>query len=395
MTFVMGTFFSMNAFELLLWPLMALVVLTLIQEDEPRLWLLFGGLLGLALLNKHTSVFFGAAIVAGVLFTPARTHLATAWPWLGAALAVAMVTPNVIWQWANGWPSLEFYRNAQIQKNIPTPFGRAVLNQVMFQGLAAAPLWGAGAAMLIRAREDRAHRALGVAFVLLFAIIVVSGSSRPDRIGGVYPMAIAAGAVALERTTQRRRVAWGVPAYAVLVLVCGIAVAPVTLPVFPPAAVARYARVLTVVPPIERGSVSAIPQWLADRTGWESFVDLVAAEYRALPPQEQRQAVIYAPDYGHAGALELLGPARGIISPRVISNHNTYWMWGRGLADPQVLIAVGSDRDDLVFLFRDVRALGRDTCDYCMSWRNAMPIYLAKGPKVPIAPFWERDHSFR
>jgi 4-amino-4-deoxy-L-arabinose transferase-like glycosyltransferase len=393
MTFVMDSFFSMNAFELLLWPFVGLVLLRLLDENRPRLWLLAGALLGLAVFNKHTSVILGAALIAGVLCTPARRHLLTPWPWLGGVAALAVISPNILWQWSNGWPSLEFYRNAQMGKNISTPPLQALISQVLFEGPGSLPVWLAGAVFLLRAPRERSWRALGVAFVLLFGMMVFSGSSRPDRIGAFYPIVFAAGAVAIERAAARRGRAWYVPAAAALLLASGVVVAPVTLPVMPPARAAAYTRALGILPPIERGKTSPLPQWLADRTGWESFVDNVADLYRTLPPEDRERAVIFAPDYGHAGALELLGPGRG-INARVISNHNSYWTWGRGLPDPQVLVAIGASRKDLESLFERVELDRRDYCEFCMSWRNGMPIYVARDPRRSFAPVWERLKSF-
>jgi hypothetical protein len=393
MTLVMGSFFSMNVFEMLLWPVTALVLLRLLERDEPRWWLLVGVLAGLAVLDKHTSGVFLAAIVAGVLVTPFRRHLLTPWPWLGGLLAALVVAPNIAWQVANGWPSLEFYRNAQLDKNISTPALQAFINQVVFEGPGAAPIWIAGAGFLLLAPRQRAWRVVGIAFALLFITIVASGSSRPDRIGGFYPIVFAAGAVAIERASTRRGLRWLTPAAAVLVVASGAAVAPLTLPLLPPEQVAAYGRTLRLMPPLERGKTSPIPQWLADRTGWESAVDEIAACYNRLSPEDRRRAVIFAGDYGHAGALELLGPARGMTAP-VISNHNTYWMWGRGLPDPQVLVTIGARRADLEALFEQVEEAGRVECDFCMSWRNGRVIYVARRPRRPFAPEWEKRRQF-
>jgi hypothetical protein len=393
MTLVMGSFFSMNVFEMLFWPVSGLVLLRLLERDEPRWWLLVGLLAGIAVLNKHTSGVFVAAIVAGVLVTPYRRHLLTPWPWLGGLLAVVIVAPNIAWQWANGWPSLEFYRNAQLDKNISTPAVQAFVNQIVFQGPGAAPIWIAGAVFLLAGPGRSSRRVIGIAFALLLVAIVTSGSSRPDRIGGFYPIVFAAGAVAIERASGRRPLRWLTPAAAVLVVASGVIVAPITLPLFPPKQVAAYARAVRLLPPIERGKTSPIPQWLADRTGWESAVDDIAACLARLSPEDRRRAVIFAGDYGHAGALELLGPSRGITAT-VISNHNTYWMWGRGLPDPQVLVAIGARRADLEALFEHVEVVGRVECEYCMSWRQGRAIFVAGRPRRAFAPAWEKARQF-
>ena len=55
--------------------------------------------------------FFGFAVLVALLLTPARRHLATRWPWLGGAVAFAFLLPYLLWQLADGWPTLEFWAN--------------------------------------------------------------------------------------------------------------------------------------------------------------------------------------------------------------------------------------------------------------------------------------------
>ena len=41
-------------------------------------------------------------------------------------------------------------------------------------------------------------------------------------------------------------------------------------------------------------------------------------------------------------------------------------------------------------LFKDVELVGTTECTYCMSWRNGMPIYLARGPIRPPSSGWRQ-----
>ena len=384
---VMGSFFSMNAFELLLWPLCALVLVEILRSDRVRWWVPLGLLMGFGLLNKHTTVLFAGAVGGGLLLVPARRHLLTPWPWLGALAALVVFAPNVLWQHANGWPSIEFYRNAQRLKNIPTAPLKVLADQVLFAGPGALPVWLAGLAFLLRARAARALRALGFAFVLLLGLMLASGSSRPDRIGAFYPILFGAGAAAIaawSARTGRRRLR---PAVLVLVAGSGLFVAPITLPLLPPAQVAAYAQATGILPRIERGKTSPIPQWLADRTGWPEFVADIEAACAALSAEDRARAVLYAPSYGQAGALELLGPGRG-LPPTVISNHNTYHLWSAGRTDADVMVAAGAKEEDLRRLFREVRMVRVHRCQYCMSWRDEMPIFVARGAREPLSRHW-------
>src|SRR3712207_6036688 len=55
----MGTFLSMDAFDQLFWVTAVYVLLLILKRDRPRLWLLFGLIVGLGLLTKVTMLFFG------------------------------------------------------------------------------------------------------------------------------------------------------------------------------------------------------------------------------------------------------------------------------------------------------------------------------------------------
>jgi 4-amino-4-deoxy-L-arabinose transferase-like glycosyltransferase len=116
---VNGNFFSMNAFEPLLWMGCVYLLARIINGSSPQLWLWFGLLAGLGLENKHSMAFFGAGIVVALLLTPERRHFAQQWIWLGGVIAFAIALPNILWQVRHSWPTYELLSNiAHSQKNV-------------------------------------------------------------------------------------------------------------------------------------------------------------------------------------------------------------------------------------------------------------------------------------
>ncbi len=395
----MSSFYSMNAFEPLLWGAIVLTLVTIVQTGRVQLWLGVGFLVGLAFMNKHTVVVYLAALAVGMLATRARQVLFNRWMWAGVALAAVMAAPNIAWQFANGWPSLEFYRNAHLLKNVPATPVASLTMQVLVMNPVAAPVWLAGLVVLLLNREARPLRFLGVTFLVLLTLHVASQTSRPDRTSAAYPALLAAGAVAIERALRpvATRRSFAVRAAGVAlplaVVASALAVLPSVIPLLPPAATATYARALGATIQAERGKTSPLPQLIADRTGWESFVDDVERVYRSLPPEDQARVLFYAPSYGQAGALELFGPARG-LPDRVIGSQNTYWHWSVGRTNTEVLIAVDPDPRVLRQLFAEVWEAGRSRCHYCMSWRDDNPIYVARRSIAPVDAVWPRARHY-
>jgi len=389
---IMFGVYSMNSIEIPLWTASFYVLAVVLEKNWARGWLLFGLLAGFALLNKHTTVLLGAAVAFGLLLSPARKQLAARWPWLGAGVAALILLPNLWWQYAHGWPSLEFYRNADLYKNVPTPPLQVLIQQILFYNPGALPVWLAGLLFFLRSQRGRSYRVVGWACAALLIMMIASQKSRPDRIAGIYPVLFAGGAVWIEALAQRRRLGWARPASVALVVIAGLFFLPLAVPLLPPDVTARYASATGVVPQIERGEgkVSQLPQWLADRFGWKEFVADVGAAARLLTAEERSKAVIVVPSYGHAGALELLG---GPDLPPVLSPQNTYYLWGRTLLAGRTVeggIAVGLDPGGLRRLYEQVELIGVHRCSYCMPWRAEMPTYRVWGSKSPLADVWPR-----
>jgi 4-amino-4-deoxy-L-arabinose transferase-like glycosyltransferase len=111
-----GNLFSIPSFEPLVWIAASYLVVRILDEDNPRLWPWVGLAVGVGLLVKHTTLFFGFGLAVGLLATPeGRRHLRSPWLYLGGAVALAVFLPNLLWQAAHGWPTVEFLRHLRAE----------------------------------------------------------------------------------------------------------------------------------------------------------------------------------------------------------------------------------------------------------------------------------------
>lgn len=91
---------------------------------------------------SHSTLFFGAAVAVAVVATPLRRELAKPWIWLGAAVALAIFLPNLIWQWQHGFPTLEDLRNVRLTgKNVELAPLQFITQQVLMMHPATLPVW--------------------------------------------------------------------------------------------------------------------------------------------------------------------------------------------------------------------------------------------------------------
>ncbi|MBI1950885.1 MAG: glycosyltransferase family 39 protein, partial [Acidobacteria bacterium] len=312
--------YSMNSFDLLAWTTAAWIMVEWVRSGEARWWGWLGLALGLGLLNKISVLWLGLGLAAGILLTPYRRALRTRGPWIAAGIAALLFLPHLAWQQIHGWPTVEFMRNATSFKMADVSPLAFLVAQIRATNPVAFPLWAGGLLFLLCARDGRPYRILGIAFAVVFLLLALSGRSRAGYLGPAFPMLLAAGGLVLERAARHRRFRWIKEPVVALLLVAGAALAPLGLPVLPVRTYVEYARILGVDPSTEeRKEVGDLPQHYADMHGWNEIVDTVERAWRSTGESDPGDWAVLAPNYGDAGALELLGRGRGL--PRAISGH--------------------------------------------------------------------------
>ena len=386
----LGSTYSMNAFDLLFWAVIAWILVRVLSGGSERLWLAFGAAAGVGLLNKISILYLGFGLVVGLVLARRWDVFRSRLFWAGGVLAFAIFLPHLVWQHSNGWPTLEFMANARRDKLAPLS-APGFVKEALLQTAPMAWLWVLGVGWLLVARAAARVRTLGFAFLVVLGFLAFGGG-KPYYLAAAYSLAFAAGAVALEGWKAGRARSLR-PAVAVLMVGVALAVSPLGRPVLPVETFVRYAAALGQTPGTEeRHAVGRLPQFYADMHGWRGMAEAVAAVVRTLPAEDRAKACVFGQNYGEAGATEYFG--RALDLPPAISAHNSYWLWGPGRCSGEVLVVIGDRRERLDELFADVRLGGVSRCTDCMPYEDGRSIWVVRGLKQPISSLWPRLKRF-
>jgi Dolichyl-phosphate-mannose-protein mannosyltransferase len=376
--------YSMNSLDVLFWALAAFLFLRAVRNPAMSSWVGLGLVLGVALENKISVLWLGAGLFVGMVLTEHRRLLASKGPWIASAIAFALFLPHLLWQVRMGWPTLEFIRNASAHKMVSRPIADFTVAQLEMMGPAGAVVWLAGLGWLVWFPSARTFRWLAWAYLFVFGLLAWNGTSRAGYLAPSYTWLLAAGGAAWERLLGG---AFARSVAVALVLASGVVLAPLGLPVLPVDRYLSYTKALGFAPTTEeKKELGELPQHYADMHGWREIVDAAAEAWERVPAAARPTTVVFAPDYGVAGAVELFGALRGL--PPVVSGHNNYWLWGPPTGPIDTVIAVGGERERLEKEFDEVSLAATTDCGLCMPYENHRPIWICRGPKRSLVDLW-------
>ncbi len=354
-----GHLLSTATFDYVLSAVALWLLVGLLDGDDPRRWLAVGAVVGIGMQNKYLIGLMAIAVVIGVTVSRQRRILFGAWPLAGVGLAVLIALPNVIWQAAHSFPQLEMARSLADRSDGPIAF---VLEQIGLLSLvlvipAAYGLW-----LLLRDPEMRRWRPIGIGFLVLFVVFLLTGG-KSYYVAGMYPVLLAAGAYGMERGTRLESMLSSVR--------IGVVVgAFIALPLVP----------------LSWTHYIDLTGELGETAGWPQLIDQISGVYDTIPPGDRGGTVVFTGSYGEAGAVDVLGGDAGL--PSASSGHNNYWSWGPPSGDGPI-IGVGGVGGVLESICPDVVQAGTITNPWDIeNEENGLPLWLCLDPQRSLSDIW-------
>lgn len=364
--FVTTSTFDLLSTTLFLW----LMIRAALRGGGPAL-LLAGIVVGVGVEAKPQVGFVAMVAAAMLLVVGPRRLLWSWWAAGGVLAAVALAAPYLVWQQAHGWPQVTVAGNvggsAEGGRIGFIPFQFLLVSPVLF------PVWAAGLALPFRRVTLRMLRFVPLTYGVLGVAYIV-GNGKAYYLASLYPVLLGLGAMPtvewMARVPARTRTV------AVAIGLSALIGAVLALPLLPERS-------------LQGSVVMAVNPDQGETVGWPRFVDTIAKAWRGLPPSERSRTAIFTGNYGEAGAVDLLGRARGL--PRAYSGHNGFSEWGRPTSRDTHALVIGYDNgaqaapsfdgcrrlatiDNGVGLENDEQGLPLLLCRPTASWSTLWPL---------------------
>ena len=351
------------------WMVSLYCFLCLLLDRSPRNWIFLGISLGVGLEVKYTIIGLMGSIGLAVLATPAlRGELRTRYPWIAAGIALLIWLPNLVWQIAEGFPTLAYIRNHT---------GGGPLDNFILVGVYLfflLPIWIAGLVSLLRNPQ---LRPLAIACIVPLVLFLFVG--KVYYAVGTVPIAIAQGLMAISRV-RRPRLRTGLHAFAVVAALLELILLPLTLPITPPNR-------------IHSAGLDTQNELFADTVGWEDVANQVTNIYAGLPDAERASTVIVSAYYGVPGALWIYeDPKR--LPAAVVSPQLSDWYWLPGNLHATYALMVDYAPSDVAWMCTTATLVAHLTVPYGVKGlEQGAPVTLCALTR-PLAADWQRLKNF-
>jgi hypothetical protein len=212
-------------------------------------------------------------------------------------------------------------------------------------------------------------------------LFAVTTGAQTYYLSAAYVYLLAAGAVAIDAWLQAR------PGRLRNLLLASALTTAVAVPL-----------VLPVLPVADIGWTYKINKNPGETVGWPQVVRTVDGVWKSLPARRRASAVIFAGDYGEAGAINELGRGTGL--PTAVSGDNSEWWWGPGNSRATTVVAVMPGPVDITSsaataylrqFFTRVRVAATLSNPYGIrnqEWDGH--VYVCTGLRRPWAQLWPR-----
>jgi len=342
--------FQPNFLEIFFYSLIGYGLIRYIQTSENKWLYITGTAMGLGLLSKYSVAFYIVSVAVALLLSPQRKIFLNRHFYFALGVAVILFLPNFIWQYTHHFPVLH-HMGELTRTQLQYVSSSSFLKDQILMFFPCFMVWIAGLIFMLTTRSGRRYVFLAWAYFGVIAILLYFHGKSYYALG-LYPLLLGFGSFAIERWTAERFyfLRYFITAWAVLF---GLYSSVILLPMQQPA---QLAKTYVKMHAVKTGALHwedlrdhPLPQDFADMLGWEEMAQKTGAAYNSLKEDEKRQTIVFADNYGMAGAINFYRKKYHL--PEAYSDNASFLYWLPDQMPIKNLVLITDDQEELQHAF--------------------------------------------
>ena len=391
-----GSFYSYDYLDQFFWILTLFTIVLLLKSENKKYWIYFGVAAGFGLLSKITILYLGFGIFLALILTKNRKYLLTWQFWIGGIIAFLIFSPYIIWHISKDMIVMDYYKNYASGKAAGTNPFDFLSNHIITLNPLTLPVWLSGFFYFLFNREVKKYNLISIAFIIVSAVSILT-KTKYYLVTPFFPLLFAGGAVFIESIILKKQEKYILAAgriYSSFIILGGLFIVPLARPVIPAESYIKLSNMIKLDKQVkvENHKLSLLPQFYADRFGWEEMVVKIKEAYDTLTDDEKKKCAIIVGNYGEAGAIEYYGKKYNL--PKPVSGHLQYYIWGDRGHTGEAAIILGWKKEDVQIAYDEVIQTGEIYHKYAMPYENNQPVYVCRKLKIPFEKILKKIKNF-
>ena len=383
--------FQPNSFDVLAWTFVYFCLIKYCSREQNKwLWMAAIGF-ALGILNKYNIAFQLLGLLPALLLTKQRELFLKPVFYAALLLAVIIVSPNLYWQYKNGFPVIHHMQELTSTQLVNVSRAHFLKEQLLYF-IGSLPVLIAGMLSLALYQPFKNYKVILYGFVATMFLFLYFQAKGYYAIG-LYPVFFAFGAVWLEQWTGRGWKQYVIrPLLIILPVLLFIPMRKLAFPIKSPAEIvaANSKQQKIGMHRWEDGKDHPISQDFADMQGWKELAAIVDSAYSSIPDKEH--TLVRCDNYGQTGAINYYSSFPGINALSYNADY-VYWFPQNIIWKNMIMVKEVNDSDpgrkDERPYFDSIYVAGKILNEYARE--KGTTVYVLLGAKPEVTPIIKKE----
>lgn len=359
-------------FEQLFWVL-CIYFLAIYSKSPRDKYLIYIALVAaLGFLTKYSILLLFAGIAFSVLLLK-REILGKKAFWIGLLIFLALIAPNIWWQFDNQFPVFRHITELYDSQLNSPHFLSEIKTLLVFNNPVSIFMLIAALFVIPFSNQFRPYRLLSFSLLISFIFLFIAKGKSYYYLPIILGL-IALSAVYYETLLQNKN--WIIYTYLSILMIMGIYLLPNAMPLLK---LERYISFYRK----DKNEVENIPLQFDNfyyEELWNPIMKSVKECYESLPEEEKQKCLVWGRHYSHSGAINLFSKKHNL--PQAFSFHSSFYTWIPEFSRDAIIIAIadkGWTKQHYLKYFDEVQELHAINNPYALneSW-SVHTIFLCR-----------------